>query len=237
MTAYWAFQDALIALEELDHADVAVTLRRRWFDVSAMTMQTTREASFASAPRHHGDDTHRRRSNELGPSKTQLSNMETTHDQQSSHQHPASPHDDLDVPRQSRRGSHHHETPGTSDDLGSVPRVDQAPMGPPAGEGSLGVTPLLGWRWWRDPPCPLAVHPQPRGSMERRRRSVLRWLADVVRVGRRSSSRPVESVGADGARGAAVPRVWLLDGMAARSVAEHVAAVSRLRVGGPTSSW
>ncbi len=55
-TAAWAFTDALLALEELGHADVAETVRRRWNDVPDLLhagghpedLQTTGRAEASS---------------------------------------------------------------------------------------------------------------------------------------------------------------------------------------------
>lgn len=88
--------------------------------------------------------------------------------------------------------------------------------------------------------APLVVHPQWRGRLEREHRE---WLLrrspdDSWLVWRPRSSRLERSGhGADDGSGASIPRFRLLARLARGAVAQYVAALSRLRVGGPTRVW
>ncbi len=74
----------------------------------------------------------------------------------------------------------------------------------------------------------VALHPLEGGRVERRGRTLLRWLADVVRLGRPSHRRgALVAVPADASSRDRVRQVRLLDRMAGRTVAEYLAAMPR----------
>ncbi len=77
-------------------------------------------------------------------------------------------------------------------------------------------------------PRPVALHPLEGGRVERRRRSLLRRLADVVRMGRTSHRRrTLVAITADASSRDRVRQVRLLDRVARGAVAEYLATMPR----------
>ncbi len=113
--------------------------------------------------------------------------------------------------------------------LSRLPRLDRPALVTPQDQGvqvrATSQEPVS------RPPTPLVVHPLPRGRMERRGRSLLRRLANELRLGRTRRQRGSALASAtDGSGRDRVQAVRLLRCVARGTVAQYVATLSRVSV-------
>ncbi len=116
----------------------------------------------------------------------------------------------------------------TPNDFCCVPGVDRSALVAPPDQGS----PLRAGPPSDRPPRPVALHPLPRGSVERAdRKRVLRRATDDVRLGWTGRQRGTTLAGAaDAGSGDRLPAFRLLRLLAPRSVAGYLSSLSSVQV-------
>ncbi len=142
--------------------------------------------------------------------------------------------EDVELARRRRTSSNPDRPRRTAHHVDRVSRLArQALVAPPRHSSPLRPSPPDDWA-----PQPLALHPFPRRRMERAdRKWLLWWTPDDVRLGRPRRRRGTPVAGAaDESRGDRVQAFRLLERMVGRTMAQHLAALSRLQLG-PSRSW